>query len=92
MGEYTYRCRSAKAVADRIWRADFYLDSFIELVDSKDPDSVVATVGLSEMSMASRKLSMVVTLLNHPWSQEIADIMTEDIRYSEPTLTEWTIG
>ena len=91
MKEKTYKCSSAKATANRIWNADFYLESFSELVDSKDPDSVVASVGMSDVSSADQRVRMVVTLYNHPWSQEIATILIEEIQYYEPPLPEWSI-
>ena len=50
MDEKTYKCKNAKAVAKRIWEADFFLDSFNELVDSADPDTTVASIGLSDVS------------------------------------------
>ena len=91
MREKTYKCASVKATADRIWSANFDLDSFCELVDSKNPDSIVASVGISNVSDADQRIRMVATLYNHPWSQEIANILIETIQYSEPPLPEWSI-
>jgi hypothetical protein len=92
MSDHTYKCASAKATAYRIWNADFYHGSYNELVESKDPDRVVASVGLSELSGPDRRLNMVVTLFNHPWGQEIADILIEEIQLSDPPLFEWSIS
>ena len=91
MSEYTYKCRSAAATASRIWQADFYHGSFNELVESTDPDTVVASVGLSEVSKADGKIRMVTTLRNHPWSPEILKSLIDEILYSEPPLLEWSI-
>jgi hypothetical protein len=91
MSEHSYKCQSAKATATRIWNADFYHGSFNELVESKDPDVVIASVGLSEVSGPSQKLSMVTTLHNHPWCAEIIAILSVDILNSDPPLLEWSI-
>jgi len=69
MDERTYKCKNAKAAAKRIWEADFFLDSFNELVDSADPDTTTdASIGLSVMSGVDQKLRTVTTLHNHPCS------------------------
>ena len=91
MSEHSYKCQSAKATATRIWNADFYHGSFNELVESKDPDVVIASVGLSEVSGPEQKLSMVTTLHNHPWCAEIIAILSNDILNSDPPLLEWSI-
>lgn len=92
MSEHTYKVASAKATATRIWNADFFHGSFNDLVDAKDPDSYVASVGLSEISGPDRKLSMMVTLLDHPWSQQVSEILMEDMLNSDPPLLEWSIS
>ena len=91
MSEYTYKCKTAKATADRIWVADFYLDSSNDLVVSADPDTTVATVGLSGGSGAAQRLRTVTTLYNHPWSQEIVEILIQNILAYEDPLPEWSI-
>lgn len=91
MTDHTYRCATARAAARRIWNADFFLGSFNELVESADPDSVVASVGLSEPSVVEGILKMVVTLYPHPWSQEIAEYLIEDALNSEDSLHQWSV-
>jgi len=91
MAEKTYKCKNAKAAADRIWEADFFLDSFNDLVDSKDPETTVASVGLSDVSGVDRRFRTVTTLHNHPWSQEIVEILIDYILTAEPPLPEWSI-
>lgn len=91
MSDHTYKCPSARATATRIWNADFYHGSFNELVESEDPDVVIASVGLSEMSGPDQRMSMVATLNNHPWSAEILEMLIDDILNSEPPLLEWSI-
>lgn len=91
MADKTYKCKNARATADRIFIADFYLDSFNELVDSAHPDTTVASVGLSDVSGVDRRLRTVTTLHNHPWSQEIVKILIDYILYVEPPLLEWSI-
>lgn len=92
MGEHVYRCKSAKAVASRIWKADFYLDSFNEIVDSSDADAIVATVGLSDVTAVDAIIKMVVTLNDHPWSQEIAGLLFDEFLASDTSLLEWSIS
>jgi hypothetical protein len=91
VADKTYRCRNAKAIANRIWEADFFLDSFNELVDSADPDTTVASVGLSDVFGVDQRLRTVTTLHNHPWSQEIVELLIEYILNSDPPLPEWSI-
>lgn len=91
MKEKTYKCASAKATANRIWKANFDFDSFCELVDSKNPDSVIASVGMSDVSNTDQRVRMVATLYNHPWSQEIAIDLIEWIQNYELPLPEWSI-
>ncbi len=91
MSDYTYKCASAKATARRIWGADFYEGSFSDLVESKNPDSVVASVGLSEVSAADKRISLVATIYNHSWSQEIVELLMDEILFSEPPLLEWSV-
>ena len=91
MDERTYKCKNAKAAAKRIWEADFFLDSFNELVDSADPDTTVASIGLSDVSGVDQKLRTVTTLHNHPWSQEIIELLIDYVLSSEPPLPEWSI-
>lgn len=91
MSDYSYKCSSAKATATRIWNADFYHGSFNELVESKDSDVLIASVGLSEVSGSNQRMSMVATLHNHRWSAEILEILVYDILNSEPPLLEWSI-
>ena len=91
MAEKTYKCKNAKATADRIWKADFFLDSFNELVDSEDTDTTVASVGLSDVSGVDQRLRTVTTLHNHPWSQEIVELLIDYILNAEPPLPEWSI-
>lgn len=91
MSDYSYKCKSARAVATKIWNADFYQGSFNELVESNDPDVVIASVGLSEISGPGQRLSMVATLNNHPWCAEIAEVLIHDILSSDPPLLEWSV-
>ncbi len=91
MSDHTYKCKTAQATADRIWQGDFYFGSFNELVESSDPDVVVATVGLSEVSGVEGRVSMVATLNRHPWGEEIIESLIEKILFSDPPLLEWTI-
>ena len=91
MDEKTYKCKNAKATANRIWEADFYLDSFNELVDSADPDTTVASIGLSDVSGVDRTLRTVSTIHNHPWGSEIVELLIDFILTSEPPLLEWSI-
>ena len=91
MSDHTYKCPSARATATRIWNADFYHGSFNELVESKDSDVVIASVGLSEISGPDQRMSMVTTLHNHPWGAEILEMLIDDILNSEPPLLEWSI-
>lgn len=91
MADGTYKCKNAKAVAKRIWEADFYLDSFNELVDSADPDTIVASIGLSDVSGVDQRLRTVTTLHNHSWSPEVIELLIDYILTSEPPLQEWSI-
>ena len=91
MKEKTYKCSSAKATANRIWKANFDFDSFCELVDSKNPDSVIASVGMSDVSNTDQRVRMVATLYNHPWSREFAIDLIEWIQNYELPLPEWSI-
>ena len=91
MSDHTYKCRSAKATASRIWQADFYHGSFNDLVEATNPDVIIASVGLSGVSNADGRISMVATLNNHPWSREISEILMEEILNSDPPLGEWSI-
>lgn len=91
MSEYTYKCRSAATTASRIWQADFYHGSFNELVEATEPDTVIASVGLSEVSNSDGIIRMVATLHNHPWSRDILEILIGDILNYEPPLLEWSI-
>jgi hypothetical protein len=92
MSDRSYKCPSARATASRIWSADFYYDSYNELIESKNPDSVIASVGLSDLSGPDRKLNMVVTIQAHPWGQEIADSLIDEILSSDPPLEQWSIS
>jgi hypothetical protein len=92
MSDHSYKCPSARATASRIWSADFYYDSYNELIESKNPDSVIASVGLSDLSGPDRKLNMVVTIQAHPWGQEIADFLIDEILSSDPPLEQWSIS
>ena len=91
MSDKTYKCKNAKVTADRIWEADFFLDSFNELVESSDPDKTIASVGLSDVFGVDKKLRTVTTLHNHPWSPEIAELLIDYILTSEPPLSEWSV-
>jgi hypothetical protein len=90
MSERTYKLVSAAAVCNRIWKADFVLDSFNELVERDNPDNVVATVGMSDYSAPDRRVSMVITLNDHPWMNEIADGLIAAISEDYHTLDEWS--
>ena len=91
MDEKTYKCKNAKATAERIWDANFFLDSFNELVDSGDPDTIVASVGLSDVFGPEQRVRMVTTIHNHPWGSEIVEALIQEILVSEPPLWEWSI-
>lgn len=91
MSERTYKVASATTACNKIWKADFGLDSFNELVDKTDPDIVVATVGMSDYSGPDRRISMVVTLNKHPWMNEIADGLITTISHEYDTLDEWSV-
>ena len=91
MSERTYKVASATAACNKIWQADFDLDSFNELVDKADPDSVVATVGMSDYSGPDRRISMVVTLHKHPWMEDIAEELIAAISEEYETLDEWSV-
>ena len=91
MSEKTYKVASAITALNKIWKADFDLESFNELVDKFDPDTVVATVGMSDYSGPDRRVSMVVTLNDHPWMNEIADGLIATISEDYHTLDEWFV-
>ena len=91
MSERTYKVASAITALNKIWKADFELESFNELVDKADPDTVVATVGMSDYSGPDRRVSMVVTLNKHPWMSEIADGLIATISQDYQTLDEWSV-
>ena len=91
MTERTYKCVSANAVCNRIWKADFDLDSFNELVERDDPDTVIATVGMSDYSGPERRLSLVATLHKHQWSNEIADCLIQTMSNEYESLDEWLV-
>ena len=91
MSERTYKVASATAATKKIWQADFGLDSFNDLVDKADSDTIVATVGMSDYSGPDRRVSMVVTLNKHPWMNDIADELIAKIRDGYETLDEWSV-
>ena len=91
MSERTYKVASAAAATNKIWQANFDLDSFNELVDKEDPDTIVATVGMSDYSGPDRRVSMVVTLNKHPWMNDIAERLIATISEDYETLEEWSV-
>ena len=91
MSERTYTVASAAAACRKIWKADFALDSFNEIVDKENPDDIVATVGLSDYSGPDRRISMVVTLHKHPWMHDIADDLIATISGDYDSLDEWSV-
>lgn len=91
MSERTYKVTSATTSCNKIWQAGFNLDSFNELVDKADPDTVVATVGMSDYSGPDRRVSMVVTLHKHPWMADIADGLIAAMSEEYDTLDEWSV-
>lgn len=92
MSDKTYKCASPKAVCNKIWQADFNLGSFNHLVESKDSESVVATVGLSEYGGPDKRISLVATLHDHAWSEEVFRCLLETIVDNEETLNEWSVA
>ena len=67
MSERTYKVASARAACNKIWQADFDLDSFNEIVDKAVPDTVVARVGMSDYSGPDRRISEEYETLDE-WS------------------------
>ena len=91
MSERKYKVASAATTTNKIWHANFDLDSFNELVEKTDSDSVVATVGMSDYSGPDRRVSMVVTLNKHPWMNDIAEGLIATISEDYESLDEWSV-
>jgi hypothetical protein len=91
MSERTYKVASATTAVNKIWKADFNLESFNELVDTADTDTVIATVGMSDYSGPDCRVSMVITLNKHPWMSEIAEGLIDAISEDYHTLDEWSV-
>lgn len=90
MNDRTYKCASAKAVCNKIWNADFYLESFNDIVESGNPDTVIATVGKSGYLGPDGRVSLVATLHDHPWSPTVFECLIDWILGCEDTLDEWS--